>query len=275
MMQPVVIGMPGELYIGGSGLARGYFKRPELTAEKFVPHPFSSEPGVRLYRTGDLVRYRSDRSIEFLGRVDQQVKVHGFRIEPGEIEYVLRGHQAIRDAVVMVREDISGDKRLVGYLIVDQEAPPSQNSLREYLRVRLPGYMIPSALMFLDAFPLTPNGKVDRKGLPTLDHQRLELNNTYVAPRRPIEVLLANIWAQILDIEQIGIHDNLFDLGGDSIRCVKITARTHQIGLSVTPKQLFQHQTIDRLINALMVHQSSNKQIEKIERFLQKVQKVY
>ncbi len=269
MMQPVAIGMSGEFYIGGRGLARGYFQRPDLTAEKFTPNPFSLEAGARLYRTGDLVRYRTDGSLEFLGRVDQQVKLHGFRIEPGEIESVLREHQAIRDAVVMIREDGAGEKRLVAYLIADRDATPSVTSVREHLRERLPVYMLPSSWIFLADFPLTPNGKVDRKSLPELDHHRPELSSTYVAPRRPIEDLLATIWAQILDIEQIGIYDNLFDLGGDSLSCVKITARVQQVGLSVTPKQLFQHQTIDRLVVALLAHQSSSTQVKKIERFLQ------
>lgn len=267
-MQLVATGVPGELYIGGAGLARGYFNRPELTAERFVPHPFSKEPGARLYRTGDLVRYRPHRTIEFLGRIDHQVKVHGFRIELGEVEAALRGHQAVRDAVVIVREDVPGDKRLIAYLVIARETVPSINSLHDYLSSRLPEYMIPSVLMVLDTFPLTPNGKVDRKSLPAPDHHRPELDRDYVAPRRPVEELLADIWAQVLGVEQVGIHDKLFDLGGDSIRSVQITARTHLVGLSVTPKQLFQHQTIDKLVDALMAHQSSAEQIKKIESFL-------
>jgi len=169
---------------------------------------------------------------------------------------------------VVVHADTPGDKHLVAYLIVNQETAPSINSLRDYLCTKLPGYMVPSKLAFLDTFPLTPNGKVDRKSLPVPDHHRPE-NGDYVAPRRPIEGLLASIWTQVLNTEQIGIHDNLFDIGGDSLRCVQIAARTHQVGLSITLKQLFQHQTIDRLVNDLMAHQSSAEQIKKIESFLQ------
>ncbi|HEU5383401.1 MAG TPA: amino acid adenylation domain-containing protein [Ktedonobacteraceae bacterium] len=268
-MQPVAIGVPGELYIGGAGLARGYFNHPELSAEKFVPHPFSEEPGARLYRTGDLARYRSHSSIEFLGRIDHQVKVRGFRIEPGEIETTLRQHQTVQDAVVMVREDTPGNKRLVAYLIVDQGQELSVEDLRNYLSSRLPGYMVPSALVFLTAFPLTPNGKVDRKSFPAPTFQEPELKRDYAAPRRPIEQLLASIWAEVLTVEQISIHDNLFDLGGDSLRSVQITARTQQLGLTITPKQLLRHQTIDRLVNDLMNQQQSAEQINKIEQFLQ------
>jgi amino acid adenylation domain-containing protein len=268
-MQPVAIGIAGELYIGGTGLARGYFNRSELTAERFVPHPFSEKPGARLYRTGDLVRYSSSGNLEFLGRIDHQVKVRGFRIELGEIESVLLRHQDVRDAIVLVREDAPGDKRLVAYLIADQKIIPSINSLRDYLSTRLPGYMVPSTLMFVDTFPLTPNGKVDRKRLPVPDQSRPELDRVYVAPRRPIEELLADIWAQVLGIEQVGIHDNLFDLGGDSIHSVQITTRAQRVGLLVTPRQLLQHRTIDRLVCDLMAHPSSREQVQKIESFLQ------
>ncbi|MGH2507274.1 MAG: non-ribosomal peptide synthetase, partial [Ktedonobacteraceae bacterium] len=271
MMQPVASGVPGELYIGGAGLARGYLNRPELSAERFVPHPFSQEPGARLYRTGDLVRYRSQRIIEFLGRVDQQVKVRGFRIELGEIETILRQHQAVRDAIVMVREDTPDNKRLVAYLIVDQAADLSVERLRAYLNARLPGYMVPSALVFLATFPLTSNRKVDRKNFPVPTFDQPELHRGYVAPRRPIEELLATIWAEVLAVKQIGMHDNFFDLGGDSLRSVQITARTQQMGLAITPKQLLRHQTIDRLVNDLVASQQSVEQVKKIERFLQRL----
>ena len=268
-MQPVAVGIPGELYIGGAGLARGYLNRPDLTAERFVPHPYGEAPGARLYRTGDIVRYRSRHTIEFLGRIDQQVKVRGFRIEPGEIEIVLREHQNIRDAVVIAREDTPGDRRLVAYLVANQEHIPPVADLRSYLGGRLPEYLVPSLFVFLDAFPLTPNGKVARNRLPAPDHHQPESNRNYVAPRRPIEELLADIWEQVLGIEQVGVYDNLFDLGGDSLHSVQITARTQQVGLTIMPKQLFQYQTIDKLVNDLTAHQSSAEQIRKIEHFLQ------
>jgi len=268
-MQPTPVGIPGELYIGGAGLARGYFNRPELSAEKFVPHPFSQEPGARLYRTGDLVRYRSPHTIEFLGRLDHQVKLRGFRIEPGEIEAALRAHQAVRDAIVMVREDTPGNQRLVAYVITAEERDLSTDSLRAYLSKRLPAYMIPSALVFLPAFPLTPNGKVDRKHFPVPTFNESEVRGSYVAPRRLIEALLVDIWAEVLAVEQLGVYDNLFDLGGDSLRSVQIAARTQQIGLTITPKQLLHYQTIDGLVNDLMAHQQSAEQVKKIEHFLQ------
>lgn len=268
-MQPTPVGIPGELYIGGAGLARGYFNRPELSAEKFVPHPFSQEPGARLYRTGDLVRYRSSHTIEFLGRLDHQVKLRGFRIEPGEIEAVLRAHQVVRDAIVMVREDTPGNQRLVAYVITAEEGDLSTEILRAYLSKRLPAYMVPSALVFLPAFPLTPNGKVDRKHFPVPTFNESEVRGSYIAPRRPIEALLVDIWAEVLTVEQLGVYDNLFDLGGDSLRSVQIAARAQQIGLTITPKQLLHYQTIDGLVNDLMAHQQSAEQVKKIEHFLQ------
>lgn len=270
-MQPVANGIAGELYISGTGLARGYLNHPELSAERFVPHPFSQEPGARLYKTGDLVRYRSQGTIEFLGRVDHQVKVRGFRIELGEIEAALRQHQAVQDAIVMVREDTPGSKRLVAYLIVDQAAELSTEQVRSYLTTRLPGYMIPSALIFLATFPLTPNGKVDRKNFPAPTFDEPELQRDYLAPRRPIEELLATIWAEVLAVKQIGMRDNFFDLGGDSLRSVQITARTQQMGLVITPKQLLRHQTIDRLVHDLLTSPQSVEQVNKIERFLQRL----
>lgn len=268
LMQPVPPGVPGELYISGDGLARGYLNRPELSAERFVPHPFSEVPGTRLYRTGDLVRYRTHGSIEFLGRIDHQVKIRGFRIELGEIEAILREHQAIRDALVMVREDRPKHELLVAYLVAEQESILSAESLRDYLGTRLPGYMLPAAFVFLDAFPLTPNGKVDRQRFPIPTIRPSEVDKGYVAPRRLIEALLADIWAEVLAVEQIGVYDNLFDLGGDSIRCVQIATRVQQVGLAITPKQLLRYQTIDRLVNHLLARQQSAEQVEKIEHFL-------
>ncbi|BCL84574.1 non-ribosomal peptide synthetase [Ktedonobacteria bacterium brp13] len=271
-MRPVAIGMEGELYIGGAGLARGYLNQPALSAERFLPDPFSQEPGARLYRTGDLVRYRSSGKIEFLGRLDHQVKVRGFRIELGEIEATLRQHPAVKDAMAMVREDTPDNKRLVAYVIAHQETALAATSLRDYLSVRLPGHMLPSALVFLAAFPLTPNGKVDRKSfpIPTFD----ESKNIYIAPRRPIEALLADIWAAVLKVEQIGMYDNLFDLGGDSLHSVQVTVRAQQVGLMITPKQLLRYQSIDSLVTHLMEQPKSAEQIKKIERFLQKLAKV-
>ncbi|NTW01287.1 MAG: amino acid adenylation domain-containing protein, partial [Oscillochloris sp.] len=216
----VPIGVAGELYLGGLGVARGYLNRPELTAERFV-----EREGMRLYRTGDLVRYLSDGNIEFLGRVDQQVKLRGFRIELGEIEAVLGQHPAVRGVIVLAREDTPGDKRLVAYVLAQPDTPADGASLRAYLSQRLPDYMLPSAFVILDAFPLTPSGKVDRRALPAPDAARPELIERYVAPRNPSEAEIATAWADVLGLEQIGIHDNFFELGGHSLLATRLVSR--------------------------------------------------
>jgi amino acid adenylation domain-containing protein len=224
-LNPVPIGVTGELYIGGRCLARGYLNRPDLTAEKFVMNPFNDDPSARLYKTGDLARYLPDGNIEFLGRNDHQVKIRGFRIELGEIEAVLEQHAAVRDAVVLAREDVSGDKRLVGYIVPNQEPTPTPHDLRSYLKEKLPEYMVPSAFVFLESLLLTPNGKVDRRALPAPDENRPELKEAFVKPRTPVEELLAGIWAEVLKLEKVGIHDNFFDLGGHSLLGTKLIAQ--------------------------------------------------
>ncbi|HEY5140856.1 MAG TPA: amino acid adenylation domain-containing protein, partial [Methylococcales bacterium] len=207
-LQPVPIGISGEIHIGGDGLARGYLNRPELTAEKFIKHPFSSDPRDRLYKTGDLARYVSDGTIEFLGRIDHQVKLRGFRIELGEIESVLGQHPGIHEVVVTVREDQPGDKRLIAYLTHSQNESPNPSALRLFVKEKLPDYMVPSAFVLLDKFPLTPNGKIDRKALPAPDQAYPEFEQSYVPPSSPIEEMLLTIWREVLLIDRIGIHDN-------------------------------------------------------------------
>ena len=246
-LQPVPVGVAGELCIGGAGLARGYLHRPELTAEKFLPDPFCAEPGERIYRTGDLVRYRRDGNIEFLGRIDHQVKVRGFRIELGEIETTLAARDDIREAVVVARGDSLQERRLVAYVVPQGNRELSLRELRNYLKESLPEFMIPGAFVVLDAFPLTPNGKVDRQALPSPDEQRMALEVEFIAPRTPVEQTLADIWQQLLNVERVGINDNFFELGGDSILSIQIIARAAQAGIRLTPKQLFQHQTIAEL----------------------------
>ncbi|MFS0516453.1 amino acid adenylation domain-containing protein [Nostoc sp. UIC 10607] len=240
----VPVGIPGELYIGGVGLARGYYNRPELTAEKFIPHPFSQEPGKRLYKTGDIGRYRPDGTIEYLGRIDNQVKIRGFRIELGEIEALLSQHPALRETVVTTQEDIRGDQCLVAYVVAKEQPTPSTSELRRFLSEKLPEYMIPAVFVPLASLPLTPNGKLDRKALPAPDTARPELDKAFVAPRTSVEAQLAEIWAEVLHVEQVGIHDNFFELGGDSILTIQIVAKANQAGLQLTSKQLFQHQNI-------------------------------
>jgi len=247
-MQPVPIGVTAELYIGGTGVARGYFNRPELTAEKFIPDPFSREPGARLFKTGDLARYRPDGAIEFLGRIDHQVKIRGFRIELGEIEVVLAQHPAIKEVVVVAREDVPGNKRLVAYLVLSREETDLPvEELRNFLKEQLPHYMIPAAFVFLEALPLMPNGKVNRKALPAPDMTRPQLEAAFVAPRNQVEEALARIWTQVLGIDKVGIHDNFFDLGGASIQGLQIITQANEAGLQLTPELLFEHQTIAEL----------------------------
>ncbi|MFY0571228.1 non-ribosomal peptide synthase/polyketide synthase [Archangium lansingense] len=269
-LQPVPPGVPGELYIGGEGLARGYLGRPALTAERFIPHPFSAQPGARLYRTGDRVRWRGDGQLEFLGRTDEQVKVRGFRIEPGEIEAALLRHPEIREAVVIAREDGPGRKQLVAYVVPTSPlplgegrgegiAPPELNleAVRTWLKHTLPEHMVPSAFVALQSLPLSPNGKVDRKALPAPEDKRTGDTASFVAPRTPVEEKLASIWASVLRREHVGIRDNFFSLGGDSILSLQIIARAHQSGLALTPRQLFQHQTVEEL--ARVVHLASSE----------------
>jgi amino acid adenylation domain-containing protein/non-ribosomal peptide synthase protein (TIGR01720 family) len=242
--KPVPIGVPGELHIGGIGLARGYLNRPELTAEKFITNPFSDDPNSRLYKTGDLARYLPDGNIEYLGRIDNQVKIRGFRIELGEIEAVLGQHPLVRENAVIVHETM--DKRLIAYWVPAE--PVIENAdLRAFLKERLPDYMIPSAFVTLDALPLTPNGKIDRRALSQLSVNRSVPTEQFVAPRTPSEELLADIWTKVLDIERVGVHDNFFELGGDSIISIQVISRANQAGLKLTPRQIFQHQTIAEL----------------------------
>jgi amino acid adenylation domain-containing protein/non-ribosomal peptide synthase protein (TIGR01720 family) len=246
-LEPVPIGVPGEMYVGGAGVARAYLRRPELSAERFITDPFSEEPGTRLYKTGDLARYLADGDLEYLGRIDQQVKIRGFRIELGEIEAALIQHPALREAVVLTQEDKPGEKRLVAYLVVMPGSAPSISELRDFLKVKLPDYMVPAAYVMLDALPLTENGKLDRCALPAPDATRPNLEETYAAPRDAVEEVLAEIWAKVLGLERVGIHDNFFELGGDSILSIQIIAKANQSGLRLTPKQVFQYQTIAEL----------------------------
>jgi aspartate racemase len=250
-LQPVPIGVPGELHIGGDSLAKGYLNRPELTAEKFIPNPFSQEPGARLYKTGDKVRYLPDGNIEFLGRIDNQVKIRGFRIELGEIETIVSQHPGIRETVVIAREDIPGDKRLVAY-VVPQQQPPHSSQLRSFLQERLPNYMVPSAFVFLDTMPLTPNGKVDRRALPAPEQTRQELEAVLVSPRNEVELQLTKIWEKVLNIEPISIRDNFFALGGHSLVALRLFAQIKEKFARDLPiTTLFQAPTIEQLASIL------------------------
>ena len=244
-LNPLPVGIAGELHIGGIQLARGYLNRPELTAEKFIPNPFREG---RLYKTGDLARYLPDGNIAFLGRMDSQVKIRGFRIELGEIETVLSHHPAIRDALVLVREDSPGNPRLTGYVIAKAGETVDIKQWSVYLKQKLPEYMVPNAWVVLDAWPLTPNGKVDRKALPAPEGSRDTLENAYIAPRTPEEEKLAAIWQKLLGVEQVGIHDNFFDLGGHSLLATQLMARIrNKFNAEVPLQALFTEPTIAEL----------------------------
>ncbi|MEG4277135.1 amino acid adenylation domain-containing protein [Microcoleus sp. MON1_C1] len=252
-LQPVPVGVFGELHIGGDGLARGYLNRPELNAEKFIPNPYSDRPEARLYKTGDLARYLPDGNIEFLGRIDNQVKVRGFRIELGEIEAALSQHRNVRQAVVVVREDEPGNKCLVAYAVLSQEGAIAASELRSFLKEKLPEYMLPSAFVLLEALPLTPNGKVDRKALRACDTENFPLNAAF-APRTPEEQLLAEIWSKVLGVKQIGIDDNFFELGGHSLLATQLIAKVREMFQVELPlRSLFQSPTVESLAEAIAI----------------------
>ncbi|HEX2078035.1 MAG TPA: AMP-binding protein, partial [Longimicrobium sp.] len=238
---PQPAGVPGELLIGGAGVARGYLGRAGLTAERFVPDPFGGEPGARLYRTGDRARWRADGTLEYLGRLDFQVKVRGFRIELGEIEAVLRQHESVADCVVMARAE-AGEQRLVAYVVGGVEA----DELREHLRRSLPEYMVPAAFVFLDALPLTPNGKLDRKALPAPELASAE--DRYVAPRTPVEEVLAGIWAEVLGLERVDVMESFFELGGHSLLATRVVSRVRKrFGVELPLRALFEGPTVAEL----------------------------
>ena len=246
-LQPVPLGVPGELFVGGAGVGRGYLGRPELTAERFVPDAFGAEPGARLYRSGDLARFLPNGDLEYLGRIDHQIKVRGFRVELGEIAAALARHPGLRESAVLARRDADGDARLVAYVVPRASAAANASELRAWLRQSLPEYMLPSAFVMLDALPLTPNGKLDRRALPAPDQARPELSEGFVAPSTATEHALASLWAEVLGVARVGVHDNFFDLGGDSMRSIQILAKAREHGLEISLQRLFALQTIHAL----------------------------
>ncbi len=245
-LNPVPTGVVGEIYIGGLGVSRGYLNRPDLTAERFVPDPFASEPGSRLYRTGDLGYFNNKGEIVFAGRVDFQVKIRGFRIELGEIENALEQHPGVKQSIVVARQMENRDQ-LVAYLIPEKEAELTIADLRDFLGRQLPEYMIPAYFVALEKFPLTPTGKIDRKRLPEPQINRQQLEQNYVAPRNEREQLLTDIWQEVLKLPKVGVKDNFFELGGDSILSIQVIARANQKGLKITPRQLFEYPTVEGL----------------------------
>src|SRR5262245_53331511 len=264
---PVPIGVIGEIYTGGDGVARGYLNRPELTAERFIHHSFDGKPEQRLYKTRDRARYLPDGNIQFLGRADNQVKVRGYRIELGEIEAVLSRHPAVLEVVVVRRYEVENPKskienpksgkRLVVYVVYRQGVDVSVNELRSFLKQKLPVYMIPSVFVVLDALPLSPNGKVDRKALPAPDQSRPELEQGYQAPRTPMEERLAEIWREVLKLQRVGIRDNFFDLGGHSLLATQVISRVRAAFQTEVPlRTLFEKPRVAELANAILAQQA-------------------
>ncbi|MGE5398775.1 MAG: amino acid adenylation domain-containing protein, partial [Ignavibacteriales bacterium] len=248
--QPLTVGLKGELYVGGTGLSRGYLNRPDITADKFIPNPFSLTPGERLYRTGDLARYLPDGNVEFLGRMDNQIKLRGLRVELGEIETALSEYGNIKDVAVIAREDVAGDKRIVAYLVANDNNYPKISELKYYLLSRMPEYMVPSAFVFLQKLPLTPNGKIDRRSLPAPDMEEIirEKEMNFVAPRTAVEEVIASIWSEVLNIEKIGVNDNFFDLGGHSLLATQVISRIRKaFNIDIPLRNIFEIPTIEGL----------------------------
>ena len=274
--QPVPVGVAGELYIGGDGLARGYVNALEMTAEKFVPHPYSAGVGARLYRTGDLVRYLPDGSIEFLGRRDKQVKVRGFRIELGEIEATLGQHERVREVAVMAREDMAGEgKQLVAYIVPVQAESITAGELRDYMRLLLPDYMIPGVFVLLDKFPLTTNGKIDLKALPQPGEARLEPEEAYVAPRNAVEETIVGLWSQLLGVECVGVNDNFFALGGNSIFAIQLTSRLNKsFNLELPLRVIYDRPTLAALAATIVQTQAEQADAAELNRLLAELENI-
>lgn len=257
-LQPTPIGVPGEIHIGGDGVARGYLNRPELTAEKFIPNPFSHKPDARLYKTGDLGRYLVDGRIEFQGRSDNQVKVRGYRIELGEIEAALGRHASVQECIVIAREDLPGDKQLVGYVVPNSGQSIDVSALRAWVKERLPEYMVPRAIVGMSRLPRLPNGKVDRKNVPAPDYTRPELAREYLAPRTPGEEVMANIWATVLKLDRVGIDDDFFELGGHSLLAARLMSEIRRVtGRKIPMSAVLRAATVESLARLVAAGEST------------------
>jgi amino acid adenylation domain-containing protein len=267
-LQPVPTGTPGELYIGGVGLARGYYNRPDLTAERFIPNPFSTIPGERLYKTGDIARYLPDGTIDYLGRIDHQVKIRGFRVELEEIEAVLRTHPKVRESAVSIQEVIPGDKRLVAYYVAKDESP-TFNELRVYLQKQLPDYMVPAAFKELDSFPLSPSGKLERRLLPSHNFERPQLEKLFVSPRSDMEMKIAKIWQETIGIDDIGIHDNFFELGGHSLLAIQLITKLREtFQLEIPLRTLYENPSVAQLATAIVQRQAEELEVDSLNKIL-------
>jgi acyl-coenzyme A synthetase/AMP-(fatty) acid ligase/aryl carrier-like protein len=257
--KPVPPGVPGEIYVGGAGVAQGYLNRPDLSAERFMADPFAATAGARMYKSGDLARLLKTGDVEYLGRADSQIKIRGFRIEPGEVEAALVGHPGVQQAAVVVRTDSTGTPKLVAYAVPKAGAALVPGELREFLQTKLPGHMIPHACVPIEAIPLTVNGKVDQKSLPAVDSAFAVQESAYVAPRTEQEERLAQIICEVLRRDKIGVTDNLFELGADSLHIFQITSRAVKAGLHVTPKLVLQQRTISGIMDELSRGQSQSQ----------------
>jgi acyl carrier protein len=277
-MAAVAIGVVGEVYIGGEGLARGYVNRAEMTAERFVPHPYSERGGERLYRTGDEGRVLENGEIEYLGRADQQVKVRGYRIELGEVEARLGKHPSVREAVVVARADTDeegGGKRLVAYVVASEGAEIRSSEIRSYMGEELPEYMIPSLFVELEELPLTANGKVDRARLPEPDRSRVELDAELVLPRTPAEEVVAEVWARVLGLDQIGVRDNFFQLGGHSLLTTQMVSRLRDIfRVEIPLRSVFQSPTVEGVVNVIAEIWGEREIVEEIARTFKEVEQL-
>ena len=273
--QMAPVGVAGELYIGGDGLARGYLRRPELTAEKFVPHPYSAEPGARLYRTGDLVRYQKDGNIEFLKRMDQQVKVRGFRVELGEIEILLNQYWAIVESVVVAGKDPSGETRLIAYIVPEEGVEPTSSEMWTFLQEKLPSYMLPSVFVTIKELPLTPNGKVDRRALPLPEQIGDEVSANFIAPRTAMEETVAEIWRETLGLTQVGVESNFFDLGGHSLLATRVMSQIREsCGVELPLRVLFESPTIAALARKLEAAQPKETELGRILSMLENMENI-
>jgi amino acid adenylation domain-containing protein len=268
-LRPVSIGVAGELYVGGPGVTRGYLNRPELTAERFIHNPFSDDPNDRLYKTGDVVSYRANGILDFLGRVDNQIKIRGFRVELEEIEQALRSHEGVNDCVVVLRED--HDKRLVAYVVAEEGSEPTASELRNLLRGKLPSYMVPALFEMIDALPLMPNGKINRGALPEPQSQP-EIDETFVAPSTPLEELLAAAWRQVLNLERVGVHDDFFDLGGHSLLAAKVVSIVrNDLDVQFTMVDVFQAPTVASLAELLYPRVAEKESTNELSRLLEEI----
>jgi amino acid adenylation domain-containing protein len=266
-LNSVPIGVVGEIYIAGEGLARGYLNRPDLTADKFIANPFSQAPRARLYKTGDLARYLPDGNLQFIGRIDEQVKIRGYRIEPGEVEEAMAEHPALLEAAVVAREDQWGEKRLVAYGVCKGEQIPMTSELRAFLKGKLPLYMVPSVFVVLDALPLTSNGKIDRRCLPAPDQARPELKAAYVAPRGTVERSIVAIWKEVLGVRKVGVDDNFFDLGGNSILMTKVHSKFQKMfSWDLRLVEMFEYPTVRSLAERLTMKKEDVSLAEIVDR---------